>query len=74
MLTCDDVQRDDGPDIQGKLEQVRWYIYLAPFMREFLQARGSAQATVFAFPDGTQVMCMEFDAALRQLQSFAASK
>ena len=38
-------------------------IYPACFMREFLQARGSVQATLFAFPDGTPLLRREFDAA-----------
>ena len=45
-------------------------IYPACFMREFLQARGSVQATLFAFPDGTPLLRREFDAALKQLLTF----
>ena len=45
-------------------------IYPACLMREFLQARGSVQATLFAFPDGAPLLRREFDAALKQLLTF----
>ena len=41
-------------------------------MHKFQQARGSVQATMFAFPDSTQMLHRE--CALRQLLSFIASK
>ncbi len=39
-------------------------------MREFLQARGSVQANLFAFPDGALMLRREFDSALKQLLTF----
>ena len=42
-------------------------IYLASYMCKFLQAKGSVQATVFVFPDGTLMLSRKFDATLRQL-------
>ena len=41
--------------------------YPESFTGEFLPARGSVQATKFAFPDGTPMLHKEFDAALGQL-------
>lgn len=45
-------------------------IYLASFLREFRQARGTGQALLFAYPDGSPMLRREFDVSLKQLLVF----
>ena len=49
-------------------------IYPASVMREFLQERGSAQASLFAYPDGSPMMRNEFDKSLKLLLLFCGYK
>ena len=45
-------------------------IYAAAFLRDFLQARGTKQALLFAYPDSSPRLWREFHMALKQLLVF----
>ena len=42
----------------------------AAFLRDFLKARGTVQASFFAYPDGSPMLRREFDDSLKQLLVF----
>ena len=42
----------------------------ATFLRDFQKGRGTVQAAFFAYPDGSPMMCRNFDDSLKQLLIF----